>query len=104
MPFGSGCFEIAQIMPVAKKENLLELTKSLTIFGLEEAAFIAAVLAYCQQFTNQLHTTDFRPKYSLEQLLAIRRRLGKSTEEGCRQETARVGERKVKLFSCFAVD
>jgi hypothetical protein len=55
MPFGSGYFEIAQIMPVAKRENLLDLTNSLSesgVFGLGKAAFIATVLAHCQQFTK----------------------------------------------------
>jgi hypothetical protein len=88
-------------------ENLLELTNSPTesgIIGLEKTAISSAVLAHCQQFTRQLHTTDFRPKYSLEQLLPIRRGLGKITEEGCRLKAARADERKVKLPSRFAVD
>src|SRR5712664_2757277 len=61
--------------------------------GREKPAFTRRFLAPCQQFTDQLHTTDFRPNFSLEQLLPIRSRLGKSTEEPCRQRVTESSRR-----------
>src|SRR5436190_24123758 len=83
MPFGFVSFEIAQFMPIATKGNpsrINEFADETRNFEASECRLLRGIPRLLPTVHKPTAYYDFRPNYSLEQLLPIRSGLGKSTE------------------------